>query len=309
MNVFTNAEQVTGIDRTAVALGNFDGVHLGHAELLRRTVAYAREHGLTPAVFTFSNPPINAITGRTIVCAVATQADKAAMLERLGVECLFSFEFDARFHAMPPQAFIEDLLLGAFRAQAVFCGFNFRFGAEAAGDPDLLRAAGEEKGFAVDVMDPFRIDGTLVSSTVIRDLIADGSVEEAARYLGRPFEISGEIDRGNGIGRGLGFPTANLVPPQELIVPAHGVYVTESVIGDVKTMRSVTNVGFRPTVGDHRLLAETHIFGVPDEDLYGRWLRVRFLSMIRPEHKFADMEQLKRQVERDKEAAFGFDPG
>jgi riboflavin kinase/FMN adenylyltransferase len=152
---------------------------------------------------------------------------------------------------------------------------------------------------------------------MIRELVEAGDVAVAARFLGRPFAISGEITKGNGLGRGFGFPTANIALPDNLVVPAYGVYVTESELGAPgpqgsdgggKPARSVTNVGVRPTIGDERLLAETHIFGAPDEDLYGRRIRVSFLSMIRPERRFGDVEELKAQVEQDKCAAVGYEP-
>jgi riboflavin kinase/FMN adenylyltransferase len=254
------------------------------------------------------------------------------------VEYMFAPGFDESFHAMPAEVFIDELLLGAFRARAVFCGFNFRFGAEAAGDPELLREAGGAKGFDVSVMEPYRVDGALVSSTLIRGLIESGEAAAAAKFLGRPFAISGEISRGNGVGRGLGFPTANISLPEGLVAPAYGVYITESELTDIEEgtavddpdgsgadggepvvssesaapegshgpLRSITNVGVRPTIGDERLLAETHVFDVPDEDLYGRRIRVNFLSMIRPERKFSGTDELKIQVERDKRLALAY---
>jgi len=371
MKVFTHIDDIRDIRPTAVAVGNFDGVHLGHAELIRRTVRYAKEHGLAPAVFTFSNDPYNVIEGKTLVRRIQTERDKEELLRGLGVAYLFSFRFDETYHVMTPQTFIEDLIVRAFGARAVFCGFNFRFGAGAAGDPDMLCETDAGKGFNTIVMDPYRVGDTLVSSTVIRDLIADGSMEEAAAYLGRPFNISGEIDRGNGIGRGLGFPTANIALTEGLVIPAYGVYVTESEItgapqdgtsnsapkdtlsgkpedtqgdtledtsggtpedtssdtlentsgntledtsgnaledmsGSGEWRRSVTNIGVRPTVGDSRLLAETHIFGVPDKDLYGHRIRVNFLSVIRPEKKFANLDELRAQVELDKRSALTY---
>jgi riboflavin kinase/FMN adenylyltransferase len=329
MKIFTDLKQLHAIPPTAIALGNFDGVHLGHVELIRRSVAYARARGLAPAVFTFSNHPYNVLKGRTVICSLTTEADKEQILESLGVEYLFSLKFGARFHSMAPESFIDELLLGAFRARAVFCGFNFRFGAEAAGDPNLLRAAGAVKDFDLVVMEPYRVGAALVSSTMIRGLIEAGDVAGAAKFLGRPFALSGEITRGNGLGRDFGFPTANIGLPRGLVVPAYGVYVTESLLsggpGDEASdgealardndepspfcpcpARSVTNVGVRPTIGDDRLLAETHLFGASGDDLYGLCLRVSFLDMIRPERRFADIRALKAQVEQDKDAALAY---
>jgi riboflavin kinase/FMN adenylyltransferase len=306
VKIFTDLQQIRDIPPTAIALGNFDGVHLGHAELIRRTARYAASRGLSPAVFTFSNHPYNVLKGKTLIRSVTTESDKERLLESLGVEYLFSLRFDEGFHTMAPQAFVDDLLLGAFRARAVFCGFNFRFGAEAAGDPGLLRAAGAAEGFDVAVMEPYKVKGALVSSTMIRALIEAGDMAAVAGFLGRPFALSGEIARGNGIGRGLGFPTANIGLPDGLVVPAYGVYVTESRLDGAGGLRSVTNVGVRPTIGDDRLLAETHIFGASDADLYGHTLRVNFLAMIRPERRFANVGELKTQVERDKRAALEY---
>jgi riboflavin kinase/FMN adenylyltransferase len=335
MKVFTELARMRDIPPTAVALGNLDGVHLGHAELIRRMIAYARGHGLAPAVFTFSNNPYNVIEGDRVIRSLATEEDKEMMLDSLGVEYLFSLKFDESFHAMSPAAFIDDLLLGTFGARAVFCGFNFRFGAEAAGSPALLSEAGAEKGFDLVVMEPYRMGDALVSSTAIRRFVADGDMANAAKFLGRPFTISGGITRGNGIGRSLGFPTANIALPEGLVIPTYGVYVTESEFlpggasadggegcpadggecqgagatdreGSFNSMRSVTNVGVRPTIGDEKLFAETHIFGAPDSDLYGRRIRVGFLSLLRAERRFADIEALKTQVELDKRSALEY---
>jgi riboflavin kinase/FMN adenylyltransferase len=310
MKVFTELAQIRDIPPTAIALGNFDGIHLGHAELIRRMTAYARGHGPAPAVFTFSNHPYNVIAGRTVVRGLATEEDKERIFESLGVKYLFSLEFDEGFHSMPPAAFIDDLLLGAFGARAVFCGFNFRFGAEAVGNPEVLREVGTEKGFDLVVMEPYRVGGALVSSTMIRRFVEEGDVANAAKFLGRPFTLPGEITRGNGIGRSLGFPTANIALPEELVIPAYGVYVTESELSDAAdggAERSITNVGVRPTIGDEKLLAETHIFGAPDNDLYGRCIRVGFLSLLRTERRFADVEALRAQVELDKQSALAYE--
>jgi riboflavin kinase/FMN adenylyltransferase len=306
MKVFTELARIRDIPQTAIALGNFDGVHLGHVELIRRMVTYARGHGLAPAVFTFSNHPCNVIAGETVIRSLATERDKEAILRSLGVAYLFSLKFDEGFHSMPPEGFIDDLLLGAFAARAVFCGFNFRFGAEAAGSAELLREAGAVKGFELIVMEPYRIGDALVSSTAIRRFVDEGDLDSAAKFLGRPFSISGEIARGNGIGRGLGFPTANITLPEGVVVPPYGVYVTESELAGRGGLRSVTNVGVRPTIGDERLLAETHIFEEPDLDLYGSGIRVDFLSLLRAERKFADVEALKAQVELDKLSALAY---
>jgi riboflavin kinase/FMN adenylyltransferase len=302
MKTFTNIEDIRDIPPTAIALGNFDGVHLGHAALIARMVEYASAHGLAPAVFTFSNQPRNVIRGREDVRSLITQEEKTCAMRTLGVARMFSFPFDARFHGMTPDAFIGGLLLDSFDAKAVFCGFNFRFGANAAGHTSELKAAATAKGFDLEVMEPYRIDGTLVSSTLIRRLIGEGKVREAAKFLGRPFAIEGETGRGRGIGRTLGFPTANIDWPDGIVRPARGVYVTDTEL-EGRMYRSVTNAGRKPTVGGTAFICETHVFGVSDTDLYGKRFRVSFLDMLRPEKKFDGLESLRLQVEADKRAA------
>jgi riboflavin kinase/FMN adenylyltransferase len=306
MQIYSSLDQIGDIRPTAVALGNFDGVHLGHAELIRRMTAYAKSHELVPAVFTFSNHPQNVLSGRTVIRSLLSQNDKAQVLAGLGVEYLFTLPFDSHFHEMSPHSFIDDLLLGSFRAKSVSCGFNFRFGAKAAGHTLTLEHAATDKGFNLDVMEPFEIDDSIVSSTLIRGLIAEGNVGEAAAYLGRQYSLSGEIVKGNGYGRKLGFPTANIAVDDDMVSPAFGVYVTESeLLG--QTYRSVTNIGIRPTIGDNKLFVESNIFGLPDEDLYGFNTRVRFLAMIRPETKFNSMDELARAIDSDKRAAEEYD--
>ncbi|MDR0817289.1 MAG: bifunctional riboflavin kinase/FAD synthetase [Clostridiales Family XIII bacterium] len=302
MQIFNSIQEIQDVRPTAVALGNFDGVHLGHAELIKRMRVYAKAHDLIPAVFTFSNHPQNVLSGRTVIRSLLSSEEKAEVLAGLGVEYLFSIPFDGSFHEMTPHSFIDDLLLGHFRAESVSCGFNFRFGARAAGHTLTLEHAAADKGFNLDVMEPFEIDDSIVSSTLIRGLIAEGKVDEAAVYLGRLYALSGEIVRGNGYGRKLGFPTANIAVRDDMVSPAFGVYVTES---DLKghTLRSVTNIGIRPTIGDNKLFIESNIFDVPDEDLYGQRTQVRFLKMIRPEARYGSMDELSKAIDSDRRTA------
>jgi riboflavin kinase/FMN adenylyltransferase len=301
MKIFHSKADIKDISPTAVALGNFDGVHRGHAELISRTARYARLHGLKSAVFTFSNHPQNVIAGRDIVKYIIPPDEKVELIRALGVDYLFSLPFDESFHAMPPSSFVRDLLLGAFNATAVSCGFNYHFGQDASGNTVSLEEATGREGFHMEVMEPFIVDGVLVSSTLIRGLITEGRVRQCAKYMGCRFTIGGEVIRGNELGRRLGFPTANVAPDARLVNLAHGVYVTETEVGG-KTYPSVTNVGVRPTVGGDRALAESHLLGF-DANLYGARIRISFLEKLRDERKFADTKALTAQIARDKEAA------
>jgi riboflavin kinase/FMN adenylyltransferase len=284
-----------------VALGNFDGVHRGHAELIARTVRYAREHGLASAVFTFSNHPQNVIAGRNVVKHLIPPQEKIEIIRSLDVDYLFSLPFDESFHSMSPESFVRDLLLGLFRASAACCGFNFHFGKDAAGNTVSLEALARKEGFHMEVMEPFIVDGALVSSTAVRGLIAEGKVDRCEPYLGRRFAIGGEVIHGNALGRRLGFPTANIVADPALVAPAYGVYVTDTEVGG-RTYPSVTNVGVRPTVGGNRALAESHILDF-DGSVYGEHIRISFLKRLRGEQRFASPQELATQIAKDKAAA------
>lgn len=301
MKLFTGKNEIMDICPTAVALGNFDGVHLGHQSLIRRTVAYAKAQGLAPAVFTFSNHPKNVIMGRAAVRSIVSPEMKVRLIADLGVDYIFSIPFDKSFHSMSPEAFVEDLLLNTFRAEAVSCGFNFHFGADASGNTVTLEETAGNAGFALEVMEPFIVDDVLVSSSLIRKFIQTGQVDKCPKYLGRPYIVPGKVIRGKRLGSKLGFPTANLALPKDMICPPFGVYITAAHL-DGRTLPSVTNVGVRPTIGDERLLVETHIFGI-DENLYDRDLNISFIRKIRNELRFESVEALRSQVELDKETA------
>jgi riboflavin kinase/FMN adenylyltransferase len=301
MEIFHIKKEIKGIAPTVVALGNFDGVHRGHAELISRTVAYARTHGLKSAVFTFSNHPQNVIAGREVVKNIISPEEKLALIRSLDVDYLFSLPFDESFHSMPPEVFVRDLLLETFNAKAVSCGFNYHFGKDASGNTVSLEESARREGFHMEVMEPFILEGTLVSSTLIRGLISEGKVDRCTQYMGRPFTICGEVIHGKGLGRNLGFPTANVATDTHLISLAHGVYVTNTEVTG-RIYPSVTNVGVRPTVGGDMELAESHILGF-DADIYGERIRTTFLEKLRDERKFADIEALTAQIAKDKEAA------
>jgi riboflavin kinase/FMN adenylyltransferase len=317
MIIFDSIDQINKFDlpRTSVALGNFDGVHVGHAELIERSTSYAKAHGLSSAVFTFSNHPRNVLSGKHVLRSICDPVSKAKLIESLGVDFLFSLPFDEHFHEMSPDCFIQDLVLKTFRAEHVSCGFNFRFGSGASGGVGLLKKESKAFGFDLDVLEPVRIDGVLVSSTAVRHAITAGDVELAAKYLGRNYEINGEVIHGHQNGRKMGFPTANVALGDELIYPPHGVYATltsvdvvtpgtfpEGVCPHLSGLPSVTNIGIRPTIGDKLYLSETHILS-GDYDLYGKNIRTEFIKMIRSEAKYADLTALSTQISIDKDNA------
>jgi riboflavin kinase/FMN adenylyltransferase len=301
MITFNDLESIGGIGGTAVAMGNFDGMHLGHVELIRSTVARAALKGLKSAVFTFSEHPRNVIEGPGTIKNIMYPAEKAAAIEGLGVDYLFSAPFSREIQRMAPRDFVRGLLLGRFRAAEASCGFNYRFGFRAEGDAETLAKFGGEMGFSVNVLGALSVGGRVVSSSLIRQLIAGGDMEGCAVCLGRPYSVGGEVVVGNRIGRSIGFPTVNILMDEEMAAPSHGVYVTNCHLGG-HTFAGVTNVGVRPTIGDEKKSIETHLFDF-SSDLYGKTIRVEFLKKLRDERRFPGMGELAAQIRRDSTAA------
>lgn len=307
MKIFTALDAIADMPGTAVALGNFDGVHLGHSELIRRTVRYAEENGIKSAVFTFSNHPQNVMAGRIVVKSILSREDKIKAIGDLGVDYLYSIPFDDDFHAMQPQTFIDELLLQKFHAASVSCGFNFHFGKNASGGSEFLRMAGESEHFDVEILEPYVVEGNLVSSSLIRKLIEGGSVDVVERYLGRRFFLRGKVVRGDRVGHELGFPTANMDIPETIVIPHDGVYASFCEVRG-ETRPAMTNIGFRPTVDGVRHVIETHVIEAPGEDkvpddFYGEEICVTFVSKLRDETTFNGKAGLSAQLDADRAAA------
>ena len=297
MIIYESLEDIKKIGETAVALGNFDGVHLGHQKLIKEMVDCAKSRRLKSLVFTFSNHPKDLLPSVAKVKNILYQNEKAEIVKSLGVDYLVNIPFTHEIMTMIPKDFIEKILLDRFNMKAAFCGFNYRFGLKAAGNPEVLREFGRKDGFTVSEMEPFKINDNIVSSSMIRTLIASGQVERCETYMGRNYEIGGEVVVGNRLGRKLGFPTSNLVIDETMVTPPNGVYVTY-VDYNGKRYPSVTNVGTKPTVGEYEKNVETHIFDF-DKELYGKRIIVEFLKKTRDEVKFDDFQELSDQIVRD----------
>ncbi len=304
MKIFETLDSITGIKPTAVALGNFDGVHLGHQELIRRAVERAQAEGLKSAVFTFSNHPKDLLPKEKKVKNILSKRDKEQIIESLGVDYLFNIPFTREIMTMSPADFVEKLLLRKFEMKAAFCGFNYHFGFKAQGNPEVLRQMGGERGFDVTEMPAYKIKGEIVSSSLIRTLIASGQVEKCETYMGRNYYIGGEVVVGNRLGKKLGFPTSNLVIDPSMVTPPNGVYVTYCDYNGVR-YPSVTNVGIKPTIGHYNKNVETHIFNF-DKELYGKQITVEFLKKTRDEVKFDSIRELSEQIVRDCREAKSF---
>ena len=304
MIIYEALNEIPELEETAVALGNFDGVHLGHQKLIRETVACAKKQGCRSAVFTFSNHPKDLLPNAKKVKCILYKHEKEEIINSLGVDYMFNIPFTREIMVMAPEDFIRKILVEKFHIRSAFCGFNYHFGKNAAGSPDVLRKYGEQYGFDVHEMEPFMIDGDVVSSSLIRTLIASGQVERCRKYMGRNYEIGGEVMVGNRLGRKLGFPTTNLAIDGDMVTPPNGVYITFCNYNGVR-YPSVTNVGHKPTIGKYGKNVETHIFDF-DRDIYGKKIIVEFLKKTRDEVKFDDVQDLSDQIIRDCREAKAF---
>lgn len=284
-----------------IALGFFDGVHLGHASLLEMAKKRAAETGLSPAVMSFDLHPDTLVAG-TNVPLINSLFDRREILRRCyGIDDVLLVHFDETMMHMPWDAFVEQLLVERYGAKHLVCGYDFRFGDKGEGDPERLREKCRELGIGCDVLPRFTLDGITVSSTYIRGLLERGEMEEAARFLGHPHCISGEVVHGRQLGRTMGIPTANLLIGDHVLEPAYGVYATKVILPDGTEKPAVTNVGVRPTVDDSRkVTVEPWILDF-EGDLYGKHIRVDFYHRLRGEQKFSGLEELRQEIFRNAE--------
>ena len=289
-----------------IALGFFDGVHLGHAALLRLTRRRADEMGIPAAVLTFDTHPDTLVYHQPVPLINTLEDRKYLMEEKFSMDEVILAHFDRAMMEMPWEAFVEDYLLGELGAKHVVCGHDFSFGYRGQGTPDKLRRLCAQRGVGVNVVDKVSLGGITVSSTHIRQLIRQGDMEAAAQMLGHRHFLSGEVLHGKELGRRLGFPTANLALPEGLIAPAYGVYAALVTLPDGSAHPAVTNVGVRPTVHDQLgRLVEAWILDCTAE-LYGETIRVEFFTRLRGEKKFDSLEALREEVLRNADETRAF---
>lgn len=280
-----------GAARAAVALGCFDGLHLGH----QKVITAARGPGLTPSVLTFADP-LGELGGKS-GGQLATKRQKLRLFDSLGVEQVYSLRFSA-IRNLSPEQFVDEVLVGVCHAEKICCGFNFTFGYRGAGTAETLKALCAPRGIGCEVVPAVELAGEPVSSTRIRALVEKGDIERANRLLGRPFGFDFEVVRGRQLGRTLGTPTINQVFTPEFVLPRFGVYASLVRLND-GDYYGVTNVGVKPTVGADAPLSETWIPEYHGEDLYGENIQVELIGFIRPEVKFSGVEELQENILRD----------
>lgn len=294
MQIFTELNKNLNL---SLALGFFDGVHLGHQKVIKSAVDFAKRNGIKSAVVTFKEHPCCFFRG---ICPkyILTREERLKHIEALGVDYVYLLDFNSRLCMLSAEDYLREVLVGNFSPKSISTGFNHYFGAKKSGNVTLLAEKQVEYGYKYFEISPQKVFGKTISSTAIRELLSKGQIKNANKMLGYNFSITGEVVKGQQLGRTIGFRTANLIYPNELIDLPFGVYSTFVTIYG-KKYQGVTNFGIRPTVSDsHKCTLETHILDF-EKDIYGKYITVEFIKMIRAEKKFKSLDELKNQIIAD----------
>ena len=289
LNVKKLAYNDVNIADTVVALGKFEGLHKGHMLLINKVLQLSHETGKQSVVFSIDMPGTKRIY---------TIPERNRILEEIGIDFNITCEFTKKFASMKPEAFVKDVLVERLHPEYVVVGNDFRFGKNRQGDVALLEELGNRYGYEVLAFEKLREQGTVISSSYIREQIEQGHVDLIQKYMGRPYSIAGIVQYGKQLGTTIGFPTANLIPDEEKLLVPNGVYETSLILDNLR-YRGITNVGDNPTVDDdHKIKVETNILDY-NGNLYGKYLKIEFIRQIRKEIKFDSIEALKNQIKSD----------
>jgi len=300
MNVINDAKELRpGGRKVCVCIGFFDGVHLGHQQIIRQTVTDARNHDALAVVVTFDRHPSAVVAPERTPPLIYSLASKLKTISTFGADTTWLIEFNQAFSQIPAEQFIHDMVNDFGKVHSICVGASFVFGHKRGGNVAVLKKLGQELGFLVHGIASVSLDGQAVSSTRIREAIRSGDFDAASQMLGRAYSLSGKVIRGDRLGHQLGFPTAN-IDTAGLVLPPHGVYVAHATVHG-KAMRAVLNIGRRPTVQNPtpELRVEVHLLDFPGGDLYGQEMEIMFAAKLRDEQKFASLEELKAQIARD----------
>ena len=282
--------------RTAAALGKFDGIHIGHRRLLEEIIERKKE-GLAACVFTFDPAPA-VLFGGSDGRELTTREEKRVLFERMGVDILIEFPLTLETAAMEPEVFAEEVLANRMQVEFLAAGSDLSFGSKGRGDAALLQRLGPELGFSVKIIDKVCLEGRQVSSTCVREQVEAGNMELVGRLLGMPYMVAEEVVAGNRLGRTIGFPTVNVLPGKNKLLPPNGVYFSE-VRCRGKIYRAISNVGYKPTVAkEHVMGVESYLYDF-DQEIYGESIEVYLLAFRRPERQFENVEALKTQLKED----------
>jgi len=283
-----------------IALGSFDGLHLGHLSLVRKVKSLAKENNGKSIVFTFKNHPRAFININNKIELIMTNEEKVNVLQKEKIDILAFKNFDEKIMNMMPEEFIR-YLCKTYNVKGIVVGFNFKFGYKNLGNVELLKKLEEEYKYKLYVMKPYKSEGEIISSTIIRKELVNGNVRKAFNMLSRPYMLSGKVIDGKKLGRTIGFPTANLKINEQKVIPKKGVYYTNVKI-DEKIFKGITSIGNNPTVNGQELTIETYILDF-NNDIYGKEINIYFIDRIRDEIKFSNINELIEQLKKDKKFA------
>ena len=295
MHIIENTTEFQ-LDRPgAVAIGKFDGIHLGHQKLIQKIIEQ-KAKGYLATVFTFDTSAAAFFGGEEK--ELTTREEKRIVFEKMGVDVLIEFPLNRETAATEPVEFVQRYLVSQMQAAYICAGTDLSFGRRGAGNYELLQQYADSYGYQVELIDKVRMDGEEVSSTRVREAVRTGQMEAAARMLGTPYSVSGTVEHGRRLGRTLGMPTANLLPEQDKLLPPNGVYYSKVLMGG-RIYSSITNIGCKPTVSENHIMGvETYLYDFAG-DIYGKDITVQLLAFRRPEMKFDGVDSLKAQMQKD----------
>jgi len=295
MQIYYNIEKLDS--DTAITLGTFDGLHIGHVKIIKQLVEDAKKRNLKSVVYTFANNPSTITNDNDKPSTILEMKCKKRIIEDLGVDILIFLNFDEEQKNISPDSFIKSILIENLKMKHLVVGYDFQFGKKALGNTELLILESKRYNYTYDIVEPIKKDFVRVSSTLIRKLLKNGNIEDANYYLGRNYSLEGIVIDGEKIGRKIGFPTANLELDNNFAILKPGVYITRTIIDD-EIYYSITNVGFNPTLKQSDFTVETHILDF-NESIYGKIIRVDFYKRIRNEMKFNSIDDLKESISWD----------
>ena len=300
MRIYTSINDFTSSKKTIVTLGTFDGVHIGHNAILEKICKAAQQENLESVILTFFPHPRLVVSHNYDIKLLNTIEEKSILLEKKGIQNFIIHPFDKVFSELSPREFVTQVLVGKLNVQKIIIGHDHKFGKDRAADFNDLILFGKEFGFEVEEISAQQINEVSVSSTKIRNSLQEGNVSLANEYLGYPYVLSGNVVKGNLLGRTIGFPTANIEIPEEYkLIPKNGVYIVTANVNE-QLVFGMMNIGVRPTLGENKLSIEVHILNF-DTDIYNQKIQVHVLVRLRDELKFESFEALKLQLETDKQ--------
>lgn len=305
MKIYTSINNFTTSKKTIVTLGTFDGVHVGHTAILDKICKAAYSEGLESVILTFFPHPRLIVSDNYDIKLLNTIEEKAALLEKKGIQNFIIHPFDKTFSELSPREFVTQVLVEKLNIQKIIIGHDHKFGKDRAADFNDLINFGKEFGFEVEEISAQQINEVSVSSTKIRNSLLEGNISLANKYLGYPYILTGNVVKGNQLGRTIGFPTANIEIPEDYkLIPKNGVYIVTANVND-ETVFGMMNIGVKPTLGENKLSIEVHLLDF-DKDIYNQKIQVHVLERLRDEQKFESFEALKLQLEVDKQNTIHF---